>query len=193
YGYQREESMTSFLILLFFILSIGVGVYRGAILQSIHSIGLLVAYLFAVLFYQNLVDLVTLWVPYVGFDIENTFVYYPVALLQNMDVIYFRLVALLAIILLVWIVTKLIAFGLRDLKFKEMDIQWNGILGGLFGFFSAWFWSFFILMFMSVLTFEGVQTALSNSSVADFIILNTPILSGQVFNILLQGLGNLPF
>lgn len=98
--------MTSFLILLFFILSIGVGVYRGAILQGIHSIGLLVAYLFAVLFYQNLVDLVTLWVPYVGFDIENTFVYYPVALLQNMDVIYFRLVALLAIILLVWIVTK---------------------------------------------------------------------------------------
>lgn len=185
--------MTSFLILLFFILSIGVGVYRGAILQGIHSIGLLVAYLFAVLFYQNLVDLVSLWVPYVGFDIENTFVFYPVALLQNMDIIYFRLVALLAIILLVWIITKFIAFGLRDLKFKEMDIQWNGILGGLFGFFSAWFWSFFILMFMSVLTFEGVQTALANSSVANFIILNTPILSGQVFNILLQGLGNLPF
>ena len=185
--------MTSFLILLFFILSIGVGVYRGAILQGIHSLGLLVAYLFAVLFYQSLIDLVSLWVPYVGLDIENTFAYYPVALLQNMDVIYFRLVAMLAIILLVWIVFKLIAYGLRDLKFKEMDIQWNGILGGLFGFFSAWFWLFFILMFMSVLTFEGVQTTLANSSVADFMILKTPIISGQVFNILLQGLGNLPF
>ena len=185
--------MTSFLILLFFILSIGVGVYRGAILQGIHSLGLLVAYLFAVLFYQSLIDLVSLWVPYVGLDIENTFAYYPVALLQNMDVIYFRLVAMLAIILLVWIVFKLIAYGLRDLKFKEMDIQWNGILGGLFGFFSAWFWLFFILMFMSVLTFEGVQTTLANSSVADFILLNTPILSGQVFNILVQGLGDLPF
>lgn len=185
--------MISFLILLFFILSIGVGVYRGAIIQGIHSLGLLISYLLAILLYQSLVGRVSLWVPYVGFDIENTFAYYPTTLLQNMDIIYFRLVAMLVIIIVVWIITKLTTFALRDLKFKEMDIQWNSILGGLFGFFSAWFWSFFILMFMSVLTFENIQTSLGNSSIADFIILNTPILSGQVFNILVQGLGSLPF
>jgi uncharacterized membrane protein required for colicin V production len=185
--------MTSFLILLFFILSIAIGVYRGAIIQGIHSVGLLIAYLFALLFYQNLVDTVSLWVPYVGFDIENAFAYYPTEMLQNMDIVYFRLVAILVIILIVWLITKLFAFGLKELRFKPLDIQWNGIIGGLLGFFSAWFWAFFILMFMSVLTFEGIQTGLANSSVANFIILNTPILSGQVFNILLQGLGQLPF
>ncbi len=185
--------MISFFILLFFILSVGVGIYRGALIQGIHSLGLLIAYLFALLFYQNLVDIVSLWVPYVGFDIENTFAYYPASLLQNMDIIYFRLVAILIIIVIVWLITKLLTYSVRDLKFKEMDIQWNGILGGLFGFFSAWFWTFFILMFMSVLTFEVVQSSLANSTIANFIILNTPIFSGQVFNILLQGLGNLPF
>ncbi|OFU48765.1 MULTISPECIES: CvpA family protein [Aerococcus] len=185
--------MISFFILLFFILSVAIGIYRGALIQGIQSLGLLIAYLFALLFYQNLVDIVSLWVPYVGFDIENTFAYYPVSLLQNMDIIYFRLVAILIIILIIWLLTKLLTYSVRDLKFTEMDIQWNGILGGLFGFFSAWFWAFFILIFMTVLTFEAVQSSIEHSTIANFIILNTPILSRQVFNILLQGLGNLPF
>lgn len=185
--------MLGFLIVLFFLISIAVGVFKGAILQGIHVIGLFIGYILTILFYDNLVNFVSLWVPYVGFDIENTFTYFPQTILQNMDVIYFRLCAMLIIILATWIVTEIVAYLCRNLKFVAIDIPANLFLGGIFGLISAWFWSFFILTFLSVLTFQGVQTALANSPVADFIIRNTPLLSRQVFHLLLQGIGNLPF
>jgi len=185
--------MLGFLIIVFFVISIAVGVFKGAILQGIHLLGLLVGYFLAILFYDKLVDFVSLWVPYVGFDIENTFTYFPQIILQNMDVIYFRLCAMLIIILATWIVTEIIAYVCRNVKFLAIDIPANLYLGGIFGFISAWFWSFFILAFASILTFQPVQAALANSQIADFIIRNTPLLSRQVFNLLLQGIGSLPF
>lgn len=185
--------MVGFIILLFFIISIVVGAYKGAILQGIHLLGLVIGYFFAVLFYDNLENIVSLWVPYVGFDIENTFAFYPDALLQNMDIVYFRLCAMLIIILLTWVITKIVEYGLRKTRFMQMNIPLNVFLGSISGFVSAWFWTFFILAFMSVLTFEPVQSLLANSSTADFFIRNTPLLSRQVFNLLLQGLGSLPF
>ncbi len=185
--------MAGILIILFFIISIGVGIYRGAILQGIQIVGLAIGYLLSILLFPKLVDLVSLWIPYVGFDIENQFTYYPTDLLQNMDIIYFRLCAMLIIIIITWLITKLITYGWKKLKFMEISIEGNAILGGIFGFISAWFWTFFILVFLSVLTFENVQTMLANSAIADFIIRNTPLLSRQVFNLLLQGLGSVSF
>ncbi|MCA0969870.1 CvpA family protein [Halobacillus litoralis] len=167
-------------LLLLFILLIGIytGLKRGFILQLLHLVGFIVAFVVAVMYYDDLSPKLTLWVPYPELPEDATWAVF----VENLDLeqAFYNAVAFSILFFGTKIILHIIASMLDFVSELPILNSFNSLLGGVLGFIETYVIMFVILYIAALVPLELVQNALDGSFLAQFIIERTPVFSEQL-------------
>ncbi|MYL19985.1 hypothetical protein GLW04_08820 [Halobacillus litoralis] len=173
-------------LLLLFLLFIGVltGLKRGFILQLFHLIGFIVAFVAAVIYYDDLSPKLTLWVPYPELPADASWAVF----LDNLPLeqAFYNAVAFAILFFGVKIVLHIIASMLDFVSELPILNSLNTLLGGILGFVENYVILFVVLYIAALVPVAGVQSALDGSLLAQLIIEHTPVLSNQLENLWIE-------
>lgn len=170
--------MLDLVIILFLIIGFFVGLRRGFILQLIHITDFFIAYIVAYLYYTQLAEKLTLWIPYPKFG-DNTMLKI-LTQSPNMETAFYRAIAFVIIFLAVKILLQIIGSMLDFIAQLPILRMLNIWAGGILGFLEVYLVIFILLYIVALLPIESFQTALDHSSIAKAIVNDTPVLSGQI-------------
>jgi len=168
--------MLSLLLLLFLFISFFIGKRRGFILQIFHLLGFIVAFIVAYVYYAPFAFYIRLWIPYPQFTTDGPFG----MLIESFNVehVYYSGIAFAILFFGAKIVIQIIGSMLDFLAQLPIVRMVNGWVGGLLGFVEMYLILFVLLHVAAILPLEFVQSALHKSTVANFILNYTPVLSG---------------
>ncbi|HAQ06445.1 MAG TPA: hypothetical protein DCR24_02555 [Bacillus bacterium] len=170
--------MLDLAVLAILIMGFIIGLKRGFILQSIHLVGFIIAFIVAYLYYDQLSPKLTLWIPYPNLGSSNS-----LNLLfesANLEDAYYRAIAFAAIFFAVKILLQIIGSMLDFVAHLPILRQLNVWAGGLLGFVEIYLILFIVLYIAALLPIEAVQGPLNDSILAENIVKNTPIFSQQI-------------
>jgi len=170
--------MLSIFLLIVLIIGFLIGLKRGFIMQLVNLVGFFIAFITAMIYYDELAPKLTLWIPYPTFgDTSNMELIFDVI---NLEAGYYRAIAFVIIFFAVKIIVSIIGSMLDFLASIPVIKQLNVWAGGILGFIEVYLITFLILYILGTLQISFVQESLNNSAVAKFIIENTPIFSNQL-------------
>ncbi|WP_079708317.1 CvpA family protein [Paraliobacillus ryukyuensis] len=170
--------MISFLLLAILLLGILRGLKRGFILQVFHLIGFIVAFIVAALYYDKLSEHLPMWIPYPELPEGESWAVFLDTL--PLEAAFYNAIAFAILFFGVKIILSIISSMLDFVAELPILHSVNGILGAILGFIEVYFVLFVFLYIAALLPLGMVQQAIGNSSVAQFIIEHTPILSQQI-------------
>ncbi|MGV2937983.1 CvpA family protein [Mesobacillus sp. LC4] len=155
-----------------------VGLKRGFILQTIHLVGFIAAFIVAYIYYDQLAPKLTLWIPYPNLGSNST-----LNLLfenANLEDAYYRAIAFAAIFFAVKILLQIIGSMLDFVAHLPVLKQLNVWAGGFLGFVEVYLLLFIVLYIAALLPIQAIQGPLNDSILAENIIKNTPVFSQQI-------------
>lgn len=159
------------LIFLILVYGIYIGYRRGLVMQAVYTIGYCISFGIAVLSYRVLAPQLDLIVPYPSTSPHSYFAFFSSSNgVSFLDTAFYRGVALLLIILVGWIVTRLIAAYLHDLTFFPLDLRTSQIGGGFLAFLCNYVAIFMVLYVLALVPLTGLQRTLNNSLMASSMI-----------------------
>lgn len=166
-------------IIIFGLLILGVfrGLKRGFILQVFHFIGFFVAFFVAVYFYGSLATHLEMLIPYPRLLAEDWAFFSETLLLENA---YYNMIAFALLFFGTKVIMSIISSMLdfvADLPILNMV---NGVLGAILGFIEQYLILFIIIFVASLLPISQIQSFLDGSSMARFMIEQTPVFSEQI-------------
>lgn len=170
--------MLDLAILVFLIFGFFIGLKRGFILQIIHLIGFIIAFIVAYIYYDQLAPKLTLWIPYPSFGSDST-----LQLLfdnGNLEESYYRAIAFVVIFFAVKIILQIVGNMLDFVAHLPILKTLNIWAGGALGFVENYLIIFLLLYIAALLPIEAVQGQLSNSILANLMVEYTPYFSGQI-------------
>lgn len=170
--------MLDLAILLFLIIGFFVGLKRGFILQLVHLIGFIIAYIVAYMYYDDLAPKLTLWIPYPNFG-EGT-ILKVLTDSSNMEMAFYRAIAFVIIFFAVKVLLQIIGSMFDFIAHLPVLKQLNFWAGGLLGFLEVYFIIFIVIYIAALIPIELFQTALDESFIANTMVKYTPILSQQI-------------
>lgn len=150
-------------------------------MQFIYLTGFIVAFIVANKYYIPLSTKLTLWIPYPNTG-SNDFLQ---TLFQasNMEDVFYRAIAFIIIFVVVKIIWQIIGSMIDFVASLPILKQLNTWAGALLGFVETYL-LLFLLLFISVLIpVDGIQSFISESSIAAWMIENTPYFSEKVKNL----------
>ncbi|WP_284139780.1 MULTISPECIES: CvpA family protein [unclassified Virgibacillus] len=170
--------MINFIIILLLIFGFLMGLKRGLILQAIHLIGFIVAFIVAAIYYDVLASKLPLWIPYP--DISNDGLW--AELLQSMplETAFYNVIAFAAIFFATKILLQIIGSMLDFVASLPVLNSVNKGLGAVLGFLEIYLIVFIVLYILALAPVPSVQAYVNDSTVALFILEHTPYLSGKV-------------
>jgi uncharacterized membrane protein required for colicin V production len=170
--------MLDLAILIIFIFGFLVGLKRGFILQLIHLVGFIVAFIVAHTYYDELAPKLTLWIPYPSFGSDSTFQ----LLLDNgnLETAYYRAISFVGIFFATKIAMQIIGSMLDFVANLPILKTLNVWAGGILGFLEVYLIMFIILYIAALLPIEMVQSSLGQSGLANMIVEHTPYFSDQI-------------
>ena len=181
--------MFDFIIILLLIFGILIGLKRGFILQLFHLIGFIIAFIVAVKYYDVLGERLALWIPYPDLSSDNAWADFLQALpLKNG---FYNAISFAIIFFAVKIILQIIASMLDFVASLPVLHSMNKLLGSILGFLEIYLILFIVLYILALTPIEGVQTWINNSSIALFIIENTPYLSEKVKDLWFTSMDNI--
>lgn len=170
--------MLDIAIVIILIFGFLIGLKRGFILQLIHMIGLIAAFIIAFMYYDELAPKLRLWIPYPGVESGNTI---------NMvldgvgfDEAFYRAIAFAIIFFAVRIVLSIIGSALDIVASLPILKTLNFWAGGILGFLEIYLLMFVIMYIAALLPIVDVQAALNHSTLAQGMLNNTPYFSEEV-------------
>ncbi|WP_174729671.1 CvpA family protein [Mesobacillus harenae] len=170
--------MLDLAIIIILIFGFFIGLKRGFILQLLHLMGFILAFIIAHMFYADLAPKLTLWIPYPNINSDT---FFGGAFSQvNLEAAYYRAIAFAAIFFAVKIVLQIIASMLDFVASLPILKQLNVWAGGLLGFVEVYLIIFILLYIAALLPMDVVQLHLDRSVLAEAIVKHTPVLSEQV-------------
>lgn len=172
--------MLDLIILIILIFGFLIGLKRGFILQFIHLIGFLIAFIVAYIYYDQLAPKLTLWVPFPNFSGNSSLS--PILDNVNVEDAYYRAIAFVVIFFAVKIALQIIGSMLDFIAQIPILKQLNIWAGGILGFLEVYLIILILLFIGALLPIEGVQSALTNSILADLIVQHTPVFSELIWN-----------
>lgn len=175
--------MLTLLILFALLLSFYVGYRRGTAYQIVFSIGYLLSFIAARTFYQQLGSHLDLFVPYPSVTSESKMVYYSVEQAFNLDKSFYAGVAFVLILVIGWLVTHLFAIFFKDLLFKVLIPQYDGIVAGILQLVVCYVSIFLVLKLVSFVPMALIQNQIEGSWYARFMIEHSLFLSSQFNNL----------
>lgn len=170
--------MLSLIILLLLIIGFFIGLRRGLILQLIHLLGFILAYLAAYAYYDNLAPKLRLWIPYpTGLNNSQIFGGLGHTALQST---FYNAIAFIIIFIAVKIVVQIIGSMIDFLANLPILGTINRILGAIFGFVEIYLILFLLLYVGELTPIAGIKSAIDHSGVAQYMIQHTPIFSEKI-------------
>lgn len=175
--------MVTLLILFFLFIGIVNGFRRGAILQLGHWVALIISFLVANTYYKELAEAFKLWIPYPS-QLDGTLPGGVLDLnsLSGIEMTFYNVFWFVVLFLITKLVLHLILAMLDFLTDLPILRQLKGVIGAVLGFLEAYVITFFILWVIAFVPMASVQNAVDNSSLATFIIQDTPYLSDWFSN-----------
>lgn len=170
--------MIDLLLLLLLILGIFTGFKRGFILQLFHIIGFIVAFVVAVMYYDDLSPRLNLWVPYPALPEDSSWAVFTESM--PLEQAFYNAVAFAVLFFGVKIILHIIASMLDFVSELPVLNSLNTILGGILGFIETYVITFVVLYIAALVPLEIVQNSLNSSIIAEFIIEKTPVFSEQL-------------
>ncbi|RLQ97999.1 CvpA family protein [Falsibacillus albus] len=170
--------MLDLVIIVLFIIGFFNGLRRGFILQAIHMIGFVAAFIAAYFYYDDLAPKLKLWIPYPSLDNADSFN----MIFQGggMEDAYYRAIAFAIIFFAVKIVLHIFGSMLDFVAHLPIIKQLNVWAGGILGFVEIYLLIFILLYIGALLPIESIQNALDKSFLAEAMIENTPIFSERL-------------
>lgn len=176
--------MLDLIILILLILGLIIGLKRGFILQAIHMVGFIVAFVLAYVYYDNLAPKLKLWIPYPSIGDSGSFTM--IFESMNLDSAYYNAIAFAIIFFVTKIVLQIVGSMLDFVAHLPIMKQVNVWAGGALGFLEVYLIVFIVLYIGALLPIDFIQGPMSSSFMAKMIVTNTPIFSSQIqawFNI----------
>ncbi|RPF55422.1 CvpA family protein [Aquisalibacillus elongatus] len=166
--------MVTLILFVLLILGFLIGLKRGFILQVLHITGFLIAFIIALVYFNDLAANLELWIPFP--DMTDQHFWDSV----NLEGAFYHGIAFFAIFFVVKIIMQIVANLLDFVAHLPILHSVNNLLGGILGFIEMYVILFVILFFASLIPVELVQGLLDQSSLAGFIIEKTPVFSEQL-------------
>ncbi|MDQ0256445.1 putative membrane protein required for colicin V production [Evansella vedderi] len=170
--------MLSFLLFFALVVSFFVGFRRGIILQLIHLLGFVVAFIVAYLYYQDVAHYIRLWIPFPQLSSDSGLTLLVEAF--SFERVYYNGIAFAILFfatkIIMQIVGSLFDF-LAHLPILNMINRW---LGGILGFIEGLLVIVVLLHLGALIQIEFIQEHIQNSSFAQMIFEYTPIISNQI-------------
>lgn len=171
-------------IVIIIILALGVfsGIRRGLLVQLIHTVGFILSYIFAILYFKDVAKMLDTLVPYPSDTVANDLNLYHLMKNVQFDKVFYHAVAFILILFIGWVLTRLVAAMMKPVTKIPVVKQVNTLGGGLLGFLCHWIGLFFILSVLSTLPISMVQNIFTGDSLATFIVKHTPIFSQYILD-----------
>lgn len=172
--------MLDLAIIVLLVIGFFVGLKRGFILQIFHLIGFIIAYIVANLYYKELAEKLTLWIPYPNFEDNLT-----LKILTNssdMEAAFYRAIAFVIIFFAVKILLQIIGSMLDFIAHLPILRLLNVWGGGILGFLENYLIIFILLYIAALIPMDSFQTTLDHSILAKAIVKHTPIFSQQLMD-----------
>ncbi|MEC5421992.1 CvpA family protein [Virgibacillus sp. C22-A2] len=170
--------MFDIIIVILLIFGFLIGLKRGLILQLVHLIGFVVAFIVATMYYDRLGPVLSLWVPYPDLSDDSAWAEFLHALpLENG---FYNAIAFVLIFIAVKIVLQIIASMLDFIASLPILNSINKILGAVLGFVEVYLLLFIALYILALTPIAGIQDWINDSSIALNILENTPYLSEKI-------------
>src|SRR5690606_31676814 len=155
-----------------------IGLRRGFILQLIHMIGFIVSLIIAYKYYDDLAPLLKLWIPYPDLSSNATFKMVLDGI--SFDAAFYRVIAFAIIFFAVRIVLGIIGSALDIVASLPVIKVINIWAGGILGVIEIYLLVFILLYIAALVPIASIQTALTDSTIAETILKNTPYFSEVV-------------
>ncbi|WP_239254752.1 CvpA family protein [Listeria ilorinensis] len=167
-------------VIIIFLLICGLfGGYKNGILrQLIITLGYVLSFFIAQQYYQMLAPHLT-FIPYPTVDKSND-MYHLFKLLRTEEA-YYNALAFLLIFIVAIIVVHMLASLIGGATRIPILRQINGLIGGALGVIQVYLFIFLILYIGAIYPADWTRDLIQSSSVAQWILENTPILSKQFF------------
>ncbi len=146
-------------------------------MQVFHLTGFILSFILAVIFYKSLTPLLTMWIPYPEFGEEGFGALFGSLPLETA---FYNGISFVIIFFVAKVVLQIIANMLDFVADLPILHSFNGLLGAILGFIETYFIVFILLYFMALVPIESIQGYIEGSSIAQFMIEHTPLLSNQV-------------
>ncbi|TCT25048.1 putative membrane protein required for colicin V production [Melghiribacillus thermohalophilus] len=170
--------MVDIFIFILIIMGIFIGLRRGFIMQFMHLTGFIIAFVFAVIYYDNLAPLLELWIPYPEIQDDSTWAIFVNTL--PLEHAFYNAVAFAILFFGVKIILQIVANMLDFIAELPVLNSFNGMLGAVLGFIEVYFILFIMLYFLSLVPVVFIQKLIDSSFLAQFIVEHTPVISNQI-------------
>lgn len=170
--------MVNLIIIILLIFGFLIGLKRGFILQTFHLIGFIGSFIAAAFYYDKLAPYLSLWIPYPELSGDSTWATFLQAL--PLETGFYNAISFAIIFFVVKIVLQIIASMLDFVAELPFLSSINKILGSVLGFLEIYLILFIILFILALTPLASVQSWINDSSVALYIIENTPFLSEKI-------------
>lgn len=167
--------MITLILVAVLIFGLFMGLKRGFILQAVHLIGFIVAFIIARMYYEKLSVHLSLWIPYPDLASEGAWAVF----LNSMPLedAFYNGIAFLVIFIGAKIVLQIIATMLDFVsRFPVLNLA-NKLGGAILGFLEMYFITFILLFIVALIPVQSVQDKVMTSKLAILIIEKTPVLS----------------
>ncbi|TFJ93943.1 CvpA family protein [Lentibacillus salicampi] len=181
--------MVNFILIILLIFGFFIGLKRGFILQAFHLIGFIAAFILAALYYDDLAPQLSLWIPYPELDDHSAWADFLEAI--PLEGAFYSAIAFAIIFFAVKIILHIIASMLDFVAELPILHTLNKILGAVLGFAEVYLLLFIVLYILALTPLAGIQSWINDSSIALFIIEDTPVLSEQLKTLWSTGMDEL--
>lgn len=181
--------MVSLIILILLIFGFFMGLKRGLILQTLHLVGFIAAFVVASIYYDVIASQLTYWIPYPELSSENaltTFINSP-----YVENAFYNSIAFAIIFFSVKVILQIIASMLDFVASLPILRLLNNVAGAFLGFLEVYLILFVLLFILALTPVEQIQTWIDQSSLALFIIEDTPYLSEKIRTLWFVELGTI--
>jgi uncharacterized membrane protein required for colicin V production len=170
--------MIDLILILLLVFGFLIGLKRGLILQAVHLIGYIASFIIAAIFYDDLSDKLALWIPYP--ELSDTSLWADFLQALPLESAFYNAISFAIIFFAVKFGLQIIASMIDVIAALPILNSINKILGAILGFLEIYL-ILFVILYILVLTPLGViQEWVSDSSVALFIVENTPYFSEKI-------------
>lgn len=181
--------MINIIIITLLLFSILMGLKRGFILQTLHLVGFIAAFMVASLYYGKLAPHLTLWIPYPDLTGGGAWAEFLQAF--PLETGFYNAISFAIIFFATKIVLQIVASMLDFVAELPILSSINKLLGGILGFVEVYLILFIILFILALTPIATIQEYINNSSIALNMLENTPYLSEQVETLWFTQIGSL--
>ncbi|RLL47922.1 CvpA family protein [Oceanobacillus piezotolerans] len=173
--------MFNALLIIILLFGFFVGLKRGFILQLLHLIGFIVAFIVAGMYYSELGKQLEMWIPYPELSDGGAWADFLQSLpLENA---FYNAIAFAVIFFATKIILQIIASMLDFVASIPIVNSVNKLLGAVLGFLEVYLILFILIYILALTPIVQIQDWINSSSVALYILEQTPYFSEKLFEL----------